>query len=37
MSTEAKRPPAQKRPEKGAAANNGSDGKAANDPAQTTV
>jgi pyruvate dehydrogenase E1 component alpha subunit len=37
MSTEAKRPPTQKRAEKGAAGNNGSDAKAANDPAQTTV
>jgi pyruvate dehydrogenase E1 component alpha subunit len=37
MSTEAKRPPAQKRQEKGPAGNNGSDAKAANDPAQTTV
>ncbi len=37
MSTEAKRPPAQKRAEKGAAGNNGSDAPPANDPAQTTV
>ena len=37
MSTEAKRPPTQKRAEKGAAGNNGSDAPPANDPAQTTV
>jgi pyruvate dehydrogenase E1 component alpha subunit len=37
MSTEAKRPPAQKRADKGAPGNNGSDAKAANDPTQTTV
>ena len=37
MSTEAKRPPAQKRADKGAPGNNGSDAPAANDLAQTTV
>jgi pyruvate dehydrogenase E1 component alpha subunit len=37
MSTEAKRPPTQKRAEKGAAANNGSDAKAGNDATETTV
>ena len=37
MSTEAKRPPAQKRAEKGAAGNNGSDASPANDATQTTV
>jgi pyruvate dehydrogenase E1 component alpha subunit len=37
MSTEAKRPPAQKRAEKSASGNNGSDAPAANDAAQTTV
>ncbi len=37
MSTEAKRPPAQKRAEKSAAGNNGSDASPANDATQTTV
>lgn len=37
MSTEAKRPPTQKRAEKGAPGNNGSDAKAGNDATETTV
>src|ERR1700733_9842002 len=37
MSTEAKRPPTQKRAEKGAAGNNGSEAKPGNDATETTV
>jgi pyruvate dehydrogenase E1 component alpha subunit len=37
MSTEAKRPPAQKRAEKGAAGNNGSEARPGNDATETTV